>query len=242
MRLNLLTAIAKFLLQINIHCSCSCSGRGSTAHRDCRSDYNVKSVFSTCVSRCHMTVMSTVKSLFRDWIVIFVICSWTLIQEVAGVWCWIVTEAWKLPCLVQCPSEIEEGCGQCKKRLQEVTLQNLSNSEIEHQRKRRHRKTSNCQVYIQNMCKKISSQASSVFCYERSLNRVISATQYPVTKSSVYRGWEPKFWWDALSREFEPRAGAILQFLQLFSLILKNGSFCKAVPYLKEDIQGYLLI
>ena len=33
-----------------------------------------------------------------------------------------------------------------------------------------------------------------------------------------------------LGREFEPRAGAIPQFLQMFSLILKNGSFCKAVP------------
>ena len=29
--------------------------------------------------------------------------------------------------------------------------------------------------------------------------------------------------------EFEPRAGSISQFLQLFSPILKNGSFCKAV-------------
>ena len=32
-----------------------------------------------------------------------------------------------------------------------------------------------------------------------------------------------------VGREFEPRAGAISQFLQLFSLILKNSSFCKAV-------------
>ena len=52
---------------------------------------------------------------------------------------------------------------------------------------------------------------------------------YPVTKSSVHRGWEPKFWWNALGREFEPRAGAISQFLQLLSRLLKNGSFCKAV-------------
>ena len=63
-----------------------------------------------------------------------------------------------------------------------------------------------------------------------------SPTMYPVTKSSVYRGWEPKFWWDALGWEFEPRAGAISQFLQLFSLILKNGSFCKAVEINKQDL------
>ena len=52
---------------------------------------------------------------------------------------------------------------------------------------------------------------------------------YPVTKSSVHRGWEPKFWWNALGREFEPRAGTISQFYNSPPRLLKYGSFWHGV-------------
>ena len=59
---------------------------------------------------------------------------------------------------------------------------------------------------------------------------------YPLPKSSVHREWEPKFWWDALGREFEPRAGTISQFYnsspQVFTYGANSNIWCPCLSCL----------